>query len=69
MDEEAIQELIRRLFVLVTTKLEDGAGLAAEGQGRSVATETRIVLANRLHALGEEISTLADAVLAVVSVN
>jgi hypothetical protein len=68
MDEEDRQELIRRLFALVTTKLEDGAGLATDGQGRSVASETQIALANRLHALGEEISTLAHAVLAVVSV-
>lgn len=59
-------ELVRRLFALLTAKLEDGAALAADGQGQEVLPEAQADLANRLHALGDEIATLAEAIAAVV---
>jgi hypothetical protein len=66
MDEDDRQELVRRLFALITARLEDGAALAADGQGRDVPSDAQADLANQLHGLGEEIATLADAIVAVV---
>jgi hypothetical protein len=60
-------ELVRRLFALLTAKLEDGATLAADGQGRDVPPDAQGDLANRLHGLGEETKTLSDAVLAILA--
>jgi hypothetical protein len=67
MNEDDRQELVRRLFALLTAKFEDGAGLAANGQRPDAAPEAQTALANRLHALGEEIATLSDAVLAILA--
>jgi hypothetical protein len=67
MDVDDRHELVRRLFALLTAKLEDGAALAADGQGQKVLPDVQVDLANRLHALGGEIAILADAVVAVIS--
>ncbi|WP_156680847.1 hypothetical protein [Sphingomonas profundi] len=60
-------ELQRQLFYMLTTRFEDGAAIAAEGQAIGIAPDARIVLANRLHALAQEAVIVADAVLALSS--
>ena len=67
MDREEHRELIRRLFALMTGKLEDAAGVAADGQAPAIEASAVQVLAARLRSASEEITTLSDAVLALVT--
>ncbi len=55
-------DLIRRLFYLLTAGFEDGATAAVDGQAGMDAV-ARIELANRLRSLAEEIRILADVVV------
>lgn len=64
MDEDERQELIGRLFALITSKFEDGAGLAANGQSRERSIATKAELARDLRALVTELTVLCDAGLA-----
>ena len=65
MDEEKRQErakLIARLFTLLTAKLEDGAGIAADAQTRDLPPEQVHEAGNQLIELGREVMTLAEAI-------
>lgn len=60
MDEDERRDLTSRLFALLTTKLEDAAALAAEGQGRSGSQERLISLANQVRGGAEEAALIAE---------
>lgn len=65
MDEEQRREkteLIARMFALITMKLEDGAGIAADAQACDLPPEQAQDAANRLIELGREIMTVAEAI-------
>ena len=65
MDEEQRQEraeLIARMFALLTAKLEDGAGIAADAQARDLPPEQVHHAANRLIELGRDVMTVAEAI-------
>lgn len=64
-DDSEFADLISRLFTLITMKCEDGATLAVEGQGKSRSTSDLRLLAEQLASAGEEISTIADAIVAL----
>jgi len=67
-DEEAEAErvaLVSRLFALLTAKFEDGAGIAADCQGRRPPSEL-LERARDLISLSDEITTLTAAALALV---
>ena len=64
-DHSECTNLISRLFTLITMKCEDGATLAVEGQGKSRSTSDLRLLAEQLASAGEEISTIADAIVAL----
>jgi len=61
MDDDRM-ELVARLFALLTAQLEDGAGLALEGQGRqgSTAQHDR---AQALEAQVRDAQTIAQALV------
>lgn len=65
MDEQQRQEraeLIARMFALLTAKLEDGAGIAADAQARDLPPEQVHDAANHLIELGQEVATIAQAI-------
>ncbi len=59
-------ERIRRLFSLLTARCEDAAEIAVRGQARDISPESARDLAHRLHSIGQEISTVADAIAAIL---
>ena len=66
MDEDARFELLRRLFALITAEAEDAAATAADGHGRDVSDDRLYELAVALHAVGEKIAVMSDAVVAIL---
>ena len=66
MDKHARFDLLRRLFTLITAEAEDAAAAAADGQGRDVPDDRLYELAILLHAGGEKIAVMSDAVLAIL---
>lgn len=66
MDDATHAELVSRLFVLLTMKLEDGASHAVRGQGLGKDPQVMGGLANQLQSLGEEIALVAEAARALV---
>ena len=65
MDDDERQDLIGRLFALITSKFEDGAGLAVDGQSRERSIETKAELAGDLQALATELTVLCEAGIAI----
>jgi hypothetical protein len=63
MDDEDSKEVVRRLFALLTAKMEDGGTIAAEGQAPSIDSARAHDLANRVHGIGQECMILADAII------
>ncbi|MBB5730990.1 hypothetical protein FHS99_003498 [Sphingomonas prati] len=61
-DPNETNELISKLFYLMTVRLEDAAGAAAEGQGAHLDLGTRSALAERLRQTGQEVAIVAEAV-------
>ena len=66
MDAEERSELVSRLFALMTGKLEDAAGEAADGQGRAGVDHEQIARAERLEIIARDVGLLAEAVAAVL---
>ncbi|WP_076068152.1 hypothetical protein [Sphingomonas montana] len=64
MDREPNEtnELIAKLFYLMTARLEDAAGAAAEGQGARLDISARAAMAERLRETGQEVAIVAEAV-------
>jgi hypothetical protein len=65
MDDDEHGELVRRLFYVITAKLEDAFTQAAEGQGREPTTD-RIKRAGLVHTAAQEVLILADATTALI---
>lgn len=55
------RDCIRRLFAVLTAKLEDAAALAAEGQGRRVLTDTVVELSGQMHEIAGQSMAIAEA--------
>ncbi|QTH20107.1 hypothetical protein HRJ34_17305 [Rhizorhabdus wittichii] len=65
METEDDSELLRRLFALMTMKLEDAATEAVDGQGAQRPPSAQIARATRVAVLSSEIHILAEAVMAI----
>lgn len=63
-DERA--EALSGLFALLTTKLEDGAMLAADGQGRR-GDALLLDIAHRIHELASECNIITAAVVVLLN--
>lgn len=50
------RELIRRLFALLTARLEDAAAAAAEGQSRTISTGDAADLVAFIQAIARDVS-------------
>ena len=61
-DDTNPDDIIRRLFALITANAEDLATLAVEGQATGLGSERRTELVNQIASLCASITTLADAV-------
>lgn len=66
MDDD-LEELLSRLFALLTARLEDGATLAVEGQRRQPPSD-QPERAQALATLVRDAGTIADAVVALTSI-
>lgn len=65
MDEEhdiERQDCIRRLFAVLTARLEDAATLGVEGQGRGVSAETSTQLAAEIHEIASHCVAITEAI-------
>lgn len=60
-------DLISRLFAQLTSRLEDGATIAAECQGARPAGEL-VKGAERLREIGQDTSTVAEAIVELVGI-
>jgi hypothetical protein len=67
MNEAGRDELVRRLFVLMTAKLEDGATMAVDGQGAERVKSAHLQIAQQLRSVGDEVSILAEAAVFLCS--
>ncbi|WP_339706479.1 hypothetical protein [uncultured Sphingosinicella sp.] len=56
------RDCIRRLFAVLTARLEDAAMLAAEGQGRDVSVEASVELAAQIQEVTVQSMTIAEAI-------
>lgn len=65
MTDDDRDDLIPRLFALLTARLEDGCTLAVEGQRVGLDQERVRELANQIYASGGETRTIADAIAAL----
>ncbi len=66
MDAEERSELVSRLFALMTSKLEDAAGEAADGQGKARDDREQIARAERVETIARDIGMLAEAAAALL---
>lgn len=66
MDRDECAELVSRLFALMTSKLEDAAGEAAEGQGKGKEDREQIIRAERIETTARDVGLLAEATAAVL---
>ncbi len=69
MDAEECTELVSRLFALMTSKFEDAAGEAADGQGKGRDDSEQIARAERIELVARDISLMAEATAAVLRRN
>jgi hypothetical protein len=65
MDDDERGELVRRLFYLMTAKLEDAAAHAAEGQGQEPAAD-KIKRAGLIRSAAQETLIIAEATTALL---
>jgi len=63
--EDRPEDLIGRLFAVVTAKLEDGAAIAVEGQAPELQSNQQCTLAGRLVEVGCDVVALAEAIEAL----
>lgn len=69
IDAAARQNLIARLFTMLTCRAEDAAGIAPQGQARHIDPQVAYELANRLQDIGQDIATIAEALRAILAIN
>lgn len=67
MEEDEILMLIRILFALLTTKLEDEPSIAADGQSDPVARAVARTTSDRLKKVNKEISVLTKLLVAITA--
>jgi hypothetical protein len=65
MNDDERGELVRRLFYLMTAKLEDAATQAAEGQGRETAADN-MKRAGLIRSAAQETLIVAEATTALL---
>ncbi len=65
MDDDR-QDLVRKLFALLTMKSEDAAAMAADGQEPRNDQSVQRDLAGRLIGIGCEVAVLAEAIVAIL---
>lgn len=63
-DEHDIErrDCIRRLFAVLTARLEDAATLAAEGQGREVSAEASVELSAQIQEIAGHCVAITEAI-------
>lgn len=66
MDDEERAELIRRLFYVMTARLEDALALATDGQARDTEADVPN-LAGRVLGIAGEIAIVAEATAALAT--
>lgn len=66
--EERRADLVSRLFAQLTSRFEDGATIAAECQGARAA-ELLLEGAERLREIGQDASTVAEAIVELVGMS
>ena len=66
MDRDERAELVSRLFALMTSKLEDAAREAVDGQGKGRDVREQIIRAERIETAARDIGLLAEATAAVL---
>lgn len=67
IDDVPSRDLIARLFALLTTRAEDAAGLAAEGQSHIIGSARAHELADRLQVIGQHITIIAEALSVIIA--
>ncbi|QTH20217.1 hypothetical protein HRJ34_17910 [Rhizorhabdus wittichii] len=67
MGTEDDSELVRRLFALLTMKLEDAATEAVEGQGANQQLTFHIARAENVAALCREAQALAETIVTIAN--
>lgn len=68
MDDTTREDLVSRLFALITARLENGAAEAVHGQGRNRESQSHRDLASQIQTLAEEIAAIAEAAGVLVDV-
>lgn len=66
MDQEERTDLVARLFALMTSKLEDAAHEAMEGQSSGSEQSDQTARAERIEIASRDIGLLAEAVAAIL---
>lgn len=66
MDREERADLVARLFVLMTCKLEDAAGDAVDGQGKGGEAAEQVARADRIELIARDLGLLAEAAAAIL---
>jgi hypothetical protein len=64
-EEQHRNEVIGKLFTLMTARFEDGAELAVRGQGSGSVERTE--LASRMLDIGQEIAAVSEGVLLLLA--
>ena len=66
MDPDERAELVSRLFALMTSKLEDAAGEAVDGQGKGKDDREQISRAEQIETAAKDVGLLAEATAALL---
>lgn len=66
MDQQERIELVTRIFAVLTSKLEDAAGDAADGQSSSEQPADQIARAERIELVARDVGLLAEAAAAIL---
>ena len=66
MGSQERNELVRRLFALMTAKLEDGAAEAVEGQAADQDIARHIACAHRIELIARDVGVLAESAAAIL---
>lgn len=56
------RDCIRRLFAVLTARLEDATTLAAKGQAKAIPGDTVVDLAAQVHEITTQAATIAEAI-------
>ncbi len=65
LDDDEITELPRRLFAMAGRRIDEAGSAAVAGEARGLAGTRQRDLAGSLHACGQDIIVIADAIAAL----